>query len=146
MAEAEKEAERRLCRRFNLPGATVSYRRQGFLHKAGGFDEEFCPVFDFNRGGIRFLTQRLMKFRSHVSVQLSVPGERIPFDLRGRVRWSSLSSGAIHRYQAGVQFNSWGEGEEKNYPGNLVKIIALEQKSTRRKESDEAGKQGRLGF
>ncbi|MDH4198133.1 MAG: PilZ domain-containing protein [Candidatus Aminicenantes bacterium] len=143
---AEKEIERRLCQRFSLPGAMVSYRRQGFLHKARGFDEDFCPVLDFNRDGIRFLTQRLMKFRSQVAVEISVPGERVPFDLRGRVRWSSQNAGTVYKYQTGIQFNSWGEGEEKNYPGNLVKIIALEQKSTGRNAFDEAAQQGKLSF
>jgi len=143
---AENEVERRLSRRYQLPGAMVSYRRQGFLHRARGFDEEFCPVFDFNRGGIRFLTQRLMRFRSQVAVQLSVPGERIPLDLRGRVRWSSQNSGTTYKYQAGIQFSPWGQGEVRNCPGSLVKIIALEQKSADRRASDESAKQGRLDF
>jgi hypothetical protein len=138
---SEKGIERRLCQRFKIPGATVSYRRQGFLHKAKGFDEEFCPVLDLNRGGVCFLTQRLMKFRSQVVLQLSVPGERIPFNLRGRIRWSSHSARTTYKYQAGIQFNPYGEGQEENYPGNLVKIITLEQKFIDRNELDNAGKQ-----
>jgi len=32
------------------------------------------------------------------------------------------------QYQVGVQFNPYGEKERQNYPGNMVKIISLEQK------------------
>jgi len=135
----ERGIERRLCPRFKLPGATVSYRRMGLLHKVKGFDEEFCPVLDVNRGGLCFLTQRLMKFRSQVVLQLSVPGERIPFDLRGRVRWSSQSAATVYRYQAGIQFNPYGEGPEKNIPATLAKIIALEQKAFDAGGPDAAG-------
>ncbi len=134
------EIEQRLCHRFKIPGATVSFRREGFLRKAKGFEEEFCPVLDLSRGGVCYLTQRLLKFRSPVLLQISIPGERIPFNLRGRVRWSSQSSGKTYRFQAGVQFNPYGEGQETNYPGNLVKIIALEQKFTDPNEFDDAGK------
>ena len=137
---SERGIERRLCPRFKLPGATVSYRRMRLLHKAKGFDEEFCPVLDVNRGGVCFLTQRLMKFRSQVVLQLSVPGERIPFNLHGRVRWSSQSAATVYKYQAGIQFNPYGEGPEKNYPGTLVKIIALEQRFFDPNGPDVAGR------
>jgi hypothetical protein len=137
---SERGIERRLCPRFKLPGATVSYRRMRLLHKAKGFDEQFCPVLDVNRGGVCFLTQRLMKFRSQVVLQLSVPGERIPFNLHGRVRWSSQSAATVYKYQAGIQFNPYGEGPEKNYPGTLVKIIALEQRFFDPNGPDVAGR------
>jgi hypothetical protein len=120
--------ERRLCQRFNIPGATVSYRKRKFLGRTQEFDEEFCPVLDISRGGVRFLNQKPLKFKSRVLLQISVPGERIPLTVLGKVRWSSFNPGKSYRFQAGVQFNAYGEEKGQNYPGNLTKIMALEQK------------------
>jgi hypothetical protein len=124
----ENEVERRSCVRFKIPGATVNYQKKAFLFAKPGFIEEFCPVLDISRGGIRFLTQKAIKPNSEVSLKISVPGERIPFTMKGIVKWSSLGEGKSYRYQVGVQFNPYGEKKDQNLPGNLVKIIALEQK------------------
>ena len=51
----------------------------------------------------------------------------IPLTLHGKVRWISFIE-EKDQYFIGVQFNSYGEKEGENYPGNMVKIIALEQK------------------
>ncbi len=124
----DKGIERRLCQRFKIPGATISYRREKLFGGQTGFNDEFCPVLDVSRGGVRFLTQKPLKFKSKIVLQISIPGERIPLVLRGRVRWSSFNPGKSYKYQAGVQFNAYGEEKGQNYPGILVKIIALEQK------------------
>jgi len=47
---------------------------------------------------------------------------------KGRVRWSAANPGKSYKYQIGIQFNPYGEKKGQNYPGSLVKIIALEQK------------------
>lgn len=125
---SEKGIERRICRRFKIPGATVSYRIERRLFPGRDPEQEFCPVLDVSRGGVRFLTQAPLKFKARIVLQLSVPGERIPLNLRGQVRWSSFNPGKSYKYQAGVQFNAYGEKKGQNYPGALVKIIALEQK------------------
>ena len=125
---SEKGVEQRLCQRFKIPGATVSYKRERWLISPKGFEQEFCPVLDISRGGVRFLTQKPLKFKALVDLQISIPGERIPLNLKGHVRWSSYNAGKSYKYQAGVQFNPYGEKKSQNYPGALVKIIALEQK------------------
>jgi len=124
----EKELERRLCQRFKIPGSTISYKVDRLLLAKKGFEEEFCPVLDLSRGGVRFPTQKLLKFKSKISLQISIPGERIPLNLVGLVRWVSYNPGKSYKYQVGVQFNAYGEKKDQNYPGALVKIIALEQK------------------
>ncbi len=125
---AEKEVERRLCQRFKIPGATVSYRRERLFSSKAGVDEEFCPVLDLSRGGVRFLTRKPLKFKSRIWLQLSVPGERVPLDLRGRVRWSAFNAGQSYKYQAGVQFNPYGLERGQNVPQVLTKLVALEVK------------------
>jgi hypothetical protein len=123
----ENVMERRSCVRFKIPGATVSYQRRSLLPKPG-FIEEFCPLLDVSRGGVRFLCQKPVKPDTEVTLKISVPGERIPLTLKGLAKWSSLSEGKSYPYQVGVQFFPYGEDKDQNYPGTLVKIIALEQK------------------
>ncbi len=141
---SDKGIERRLCQRFKIPGATVSFQRERRFFPMKGFEQEFCPVLDLSRGGVRFLTQKPLKFKSRVLLQVSIPGERIPLNLKGHVRWSSFNPGKSYKYQAGVQFNAYGEKKDQNYPGALVKIIALEQKFI--EPGDESGSGNKSEF
>jgi hypothetical protein len=125
---AEKEMEKRLCQRFRIPGATVSYRILRLFASGSGTDEEFCPVLDLSRGGVRFLTQKPLKFKSRVRLQVAVPGERMTLDLTGRVRWSTFHAGQSYKYQAGVQFEPYGLEKGQNAPQTLSKIVTLETK------------------
>ncbi|MCJ7643378.1 MAG: PilZ domain-containing protein [Candidatus Aminicenantes bacterium] len=136
---SDKGVERRLCHRFKIPGSTVAYTKQKFLLSPKGFDEEFCPVLDISRGGVRFLTQKPLKFKAKVVLQISIPGERVPLNLKGCIRWSSFNPGKSYKFQAGVQFNAYGEKKDQNYPGSLVKIIALEQKFIEPGEAESSG-------
>jgi Tfp pilus assembly protein PilZ len=124
----EKGMERRLCQRFKIAGATVSYHRNKLFSSKAKVDEEFCPVLDLSRGGVRFLTQKPLKFKSKIILQLSIPGERAPLDLKGRVRWSTFNAGQSYKFQAGVQFNPYGLEKDQNPPQTLTKIVGLEQK------------------
>lgn len=123
-----KGIERRTCIRFEIPGATISYKKKSFLPPKEAYAEEFCPVLDMSRGGIRFLSQKPLKIDSNILLKISIPGEKIPLMQKGRVRWSSFNPGKSYKYQIGIQFNVYGEKKDQNYPGNLTKIIALEQK------------------
>lgn len=125
---SDKGIERRICQRFKIPGSTVSYKRERLIFSPRAFEQEFCPVLDISRGGVRFLTQKPLKFKARVSLQISIPGERVPLNLKGHVRWASFNPGKSYKYQAGIQFNPYGDKKGQNYPGALVKIIALEQK------------------
>jgi hypothetical protein len=142
---AEKGIERRLCQRFKIPGATVSYRKDKLFKSKAKIDEEFCPVIDLSRGGVRFLTQKPLKFKSKIALQLSIPGERVPLDLKGRVRWSNFNAGKSYRYQAGVQFNPYGLERDQNIPQALTKIVALEQKFVEPEAAVGAGQPGESG-
>lgn len=121
-------SEKRISQRFKIPGATVAYRKKGWLFQKKNFDEEFCPVYDLSRGGMKFACRRRLKPKTRLYLQLSIPGERAPLILLGQVRWSSPNDNENLPYQTGVQFNVYGEKKGQNYPGNLVKIISLEQK------------------
>jgi len=125
---AEKSIERRLCLRFKLPGATVSIKKIGLFGGRKKVIEDFCPVLDMSRGGIRFLTQKLLPFRSRVEVQLCAPGESVPLRLIGRVIWASFNPGKSYKFQAGIKFNPYGQEKNHNDPSVLTKIMSLEEK------------------
>jgi len=120
--------ERRTCIRFEIPGSTVSYKLKKHLLTKSSLSEEFCPASDLSRGGLRFLSQEELKIGTAIILKISIPGERIPLELHGQVRWVAPDGGTSYKYQIGVQFSPYGEKKGQNYPGSLVKIIALEQK------------------
>ncbi len=115
-----KGVEKRACIRFAIPGATVSY-----VFKE--YKEEFSPVTDISRGGVKFQAKKPLDINAEVTLNISIPGERVPLTLHGKVQWLSYIE-EKDQYYVGIQFNPYGEKERENYPGNLVKIIALEQK------------------
>lgn len=132
----ENKYEKRSCVRFKIPGATLDYQKKSLFPKPG-YIEEFCPVMDISRGGIRFLSQKPMKPETEVTVRISVPGERIPFSMKGTVKWSSPNEGKTYQYQAGVQFHPYGDKKNENLPQNMVKIMALEQKFIEKDKEDK---------
>jgi len=121
-------SEKRLSIRFKIPGATVCYQKKTWLFQKNSFDEEFCPLLDISRGGMKIASRKKLKPGNKVKLQLSIPGERAPLVLVGQVRWSSVYENEVFKYQNGIQFNAYGDKKNQNYPGNLVKIISLEQK------------------
>lgn len=123
----DKSAEKRECKRFVIPGATVSYE-----HKKG--TEEFSQIVDMSRAGIKYQSDKSLDLNTELTLKISVPGETIPLILIGHVRWIAFDE-KKKKYLIGFQFNPYGEKTGQNYPGNLVKIIALEQKFSTLQES-----------
>jgi len=139
----KKGIERRACIRFEIPGATVNYKVFRFSPKLKRtYGEEFCPILDISRGGLRFLCQNKLDINAKIKMKVSVPGERIPLEILGKVRWSAANPGKSYKYQTGVQFNPYGEKKKQNYPGSLVKIIALEQKFAQEEDSEDSRQGG----
>lgn len=115
-----KNSEKRECRRFIVPGAKGRFEIKGHA-------EESSPVLDMSRGGLKLLGKKPVDLNKELTLKISIPGERTPLTLLGVVKWISFDK-VKNRYQIGVQFNAFGEKKGQNYPGTLVKIIALEQK------------------
>ena len=124
----DKSAEQRECKRFIIPGATVSYKTEKGT-------EEFSQVIDLSRAGIKYQSDNAVDINTELTLKISVPGETIPLTLIGQVRWVSFDK-KKKKYHVGIQFNPYGEKQGQNYPGNLVKIIALEQKFSTPQQSE----------
>ncbi|UCC38525.1 MAG: PilZ domain-containing protein [Candidatus Aminicenantes bacterium] len=123
----DKELGRRTCKRFEIPGATVNFAAIKSPSSKEKYEEEFCPILNLSRGGLKFVGNKPIEIGSDIILKISLPGEQVPLTFNGKVKWLSAIKGQ-DKYQIGVQFNPYGEKEEQNYPGNLVKVIALEQK------------------
>lgn len=132
---AYKGLERRTCIRFVISGATISYRQEKRLFKTKNY-EEFCPLLDISRGGLRFLSQKLLKVKNKISLTISIPDEKAPLSVKGHVRWTRLNPGQSYKYQIGIQFNPYGDKKKHNPPGALVKIISLEEKFAKDNQPD----------
>lgn len=130
--------ERRTCVRFEIPGATVSYKIKKPLLSKTSYSEEFCPAIDLSRGGLRFLSQEELKIGTPITLKISIPGERVPLELNAQIRWVAPNVGMSYKYQIGAQFSPYGEKKGQNYPGSLVKIIALEQKFMPANQNEKA--------
>jgi len=136
-----KGSERRECNRFKIPGATANYslRKSSSSTKKENeetnWEEEFCPVLDLSCGGLRFQGKKPLEINSETTVKISIPGEHLPLSLNGQVRWLSYDNDK-DIYQVGIGFNPYGEKEGQNYPGLMVKILALEQKFSTPGKSD----------
>ena len=124
----EQGMEKRSCTRFRIPGATVAFKKMGGLFRKPSYGGEFLPVLDISRGGIRFLSHEILDLDQKIYLKIQAPGDNFPLTMTGMVRWYSSNPGMSYKYQIGVQFHAYGEKKDMNYPGNLVKIIAFEQK------------------
>ena len=120
--------ERRTCKRIEIPGATVSCKKKYFFFSKKKYVEEYHPVMEISRGGIRFLEQKLITAATKITLKISIPEENSPLLIKGRVRWTSLNPTMSYKYQIGVQFDPYGKKKGLNHPEILERITALEQK------------------
>ncbi len=130
-----KGINRRACKRIKIEGATVAYKEGRFFLSKKQYVEEFYPVVEISRGGVRFMGKKLFTLSSKISLKISIPDEPSPLILRGRVRWTSLNPAMSYKYQIGIQFDPFAMKKGCNHPEVLEKIMRLEQKFLTDKKS-----------
>jgi Tfp pilus assembly protein PilZ len=121
--------ERRICERFEIPGATVSYKKKGLLGPGKNYIETSCPVIEISYGGMRFLNQKSLDLNDQVLVEVSLSEEKQPLTLLGQVKWCDLHPGKSYRYQTGIQFNPYGQKKGQNAPQILKQLKSLGEKN-----------------
>lgn len=129
-----KGKEKRTCHRFKIPGATLSYKKTGFISTSPNYEDEYCPILDLSLGGLRFLTQKNLKVNSKLSMKVSYHENGGSFYLSGKVQWTISNPGFSYKYQVGVQFNPYGDREGLNSPEEYAKIKTLEWKYAKKDE------------
>lgn len=137
---------RRTCRRFEIPGAVLTYAIERPSDPKASSKEHPCLLLDLGRGGVRFLTGEKLEITSPIQVKILIPGGRVPLIFKGQVRWSSSQDEENSAYQTGVEFNSYGEDQDQNFPGTLVKVVALEQRYRSTDDRDGFNEGGGFGI
>ncbi len=130
-----KGINRRAYKRIKIEGATVSYKEGRFFFSKKQYVEEFYPIVEISRGGVRFMGKKLFTISSQVSIKISLPEEPSPLILKGRIRWTSLNPAMSYKYQIGIQFDPFAWKKGCNHPEVLEKIMKLEQKFLTNKKS-----------
>lgn len=123
-----KGKEKRACVRFEIPGATLSFKRVGFFSVSPDYEDEYCPVLDLSLGGLRFLTQKNLKVNTKLNLKITCLDEDTSFHLTGKVKWTIANPGFSYKYQVGIQFSPYGEREGQNSPEEFAKIKTMEWK------------------
>ncbi len=121
-----KRSERRECRRFHVPGMTLSYRVRGVLGLGNGDAEEEVPVVELSKGGLRFFSDRKIREGRRIDLEVQIPDESESLPITGVVKWRLPAPSRSYKYQVGVQFLPYGEGRGRNPRKVLEKISALE--------------------
>jgi len=135
----ETTLEKRLCVRFQIPGAEVKYKKESTFFRKAEFNPEAFPLVDISRGGIRFYSHEIPKFDTHVIVELFIPDDPVPLVLEGTVRWYSPTPDARYKYHLGVQLFPYGEGKGHNPQHVLKRIIDLEKQFLETVEPPDEG-------
>lgn len=118
--------ERRECRRFRVPGMTVTFRKGGLLRWFGTKRVEDCPVIEMSKGGMRMFVDKKIKVGELIEMEFFIPDSEKTLVLKGNVKWFSPAPSKSYRYQVGVQFLPYRSGSGYNPPEMLKVIKELE--------------------
>ena len=122
-----KGTEKRTCIRFQVPGATLAFKKKGFFSASFDYEDDGLPILDLSRGGLRFLSNQDLRIKSQVHLKIAIPEKEELLYLDGKVRWTRPNAGFSYKFQIGVQFNPYGLGENQNSPAALNMLESLEE-------------------
>jgi len=101
-----RNAEKRRCRRFEIPGGEVRYKKIGLFSFQKDFSEAY-PVLNVSKGELAFVCEKKLRRGTKLTVQLLTPNE-IPLNLRSRVRWQGQWAGKSAFRATDVEFMPFG--------------------------------------
>jgi Tfp pilus assembly protein PilZ len=113
---------KRHCMRFNIPGTTLFYKKVPLFWGKKRYSDDYFPVLDMSRGGLKFLCNDRMGPGESVVVKLNIPGTDEQLEIKAIVRWISRNREESYRYQTGVSFNSYGTGKKDN-PVDILSLL-----------------------
>lgn len=117
---------KRECKRFNIPGTTLYYKKIPLFWGRKQYSDDYFPVLDISRGGLKFLCNDRIGPGESVVLKLNIPGTNLQPEIKAIVRWISRNREQSYRYQTGVSFNSYGIGKKDNPIDVLDFLTALE--------------------
>jgi Tfp pilus assembly protein PilZ len=114
-------ANKRSCPRFQVPGASISFR-----------DETFQLV-SLGRGGLAFSTNDRLKPGQKLSVLLTFSGNRAPIQLHGQAIYCMPDPKESNRYTVGISFAPFSTRRDHNSPVSYRILRQLEHTNTARR-------------
>ena len=119
--------ERRICRRFAVPGASVTYQIRRFVLGETDASGEARPVLALSKGGLGFLTNSQLAPGQKLSMRLAFKDNEESIPLEGAVIYCVPHAGISYRYHAGVVFAPFAPGKGYNSIEALQKLRRLEE-------------------
>ncbi len=117
--------ERRRCRRFEIPGAEVTFKKRGLLVFVQAFSEPYSVV-NVSKGGIAFNCDKKLSKGRKLVVQLLIPDET-PLNLNSIVRRQEQIMGSKKKF-TGVEFMPFGSRHGWNTQESLDVLRKLDEK------------------
>ena len=111
-----------------IPGCTLYYRNKPGLLIRTKYSEDYFPVINLSRGGVKFLCNERLKPGQDVVIKINIPGESQHPEINANIKWVSKNTEQSYRYQTGVAFNAYGNGKNENPEDILVFLKTLEQR------------------
>ncbi|MBM3296755.1 MAG: PilZ domain-containing protein [Candidatus Aminicenantes bacterium] len=128
--EHPTQQERRAFVRFEVPGASLCYREKRLLRK--GFSEEFCPVENLSRGGLRMICRMPLRPGRRLSLRLSFEEDDLGIEWGGRVAWIYPVRAADFSFSAGISFDPLEGRKNPEAAAARDALESLEKKYGRR--------------
>lgn len=119
---------KRHCKRFNIPGTTLHFKKKTFLWRRSEFSRDYFPVLDLSRGGLKFLNHHKFKVGTAIVVKLNIPEFSEHPQLKCMIRWIARNPESSYRYQIGISFDSYGDKKNENSLEILSFLKTLESK------------------
>jgi hypothetical protein len=126
------EYKSRQCERFAVPGAVLHYRRESFWRWNVFYSNEYYPVLNISRGGLKFLSNTKIRAGTRITVKLILPDSSTQPELKAVVCWISLNPESSYRYQHGIAFNPYGQGRKYNESSLLTFFKEMESRHLQR--------------
>ena len=117
--------EKRRCRRFEIPGAEVKFKKKGLLVFVQAFSEPY-PASNVSKGGVAFTCDKKLSNGTKLAVQLLIPDE-VPLNFNSIVRRQEQIMGS-ERKLTGVEFMPFGGRHGWNKTESLHTLRKLDKK------------------
>ncbi len=106
--------KKRSCRRFVIPGTTLSYKEKKLFSFQKNYNDDYLPVLDLSKGGAKFLCHQKLVPGKDIKVRLSIPGYDKIWSVLAQIRWINKNPEQSYPYQIGISFHSFGTAKNKN--------------------------------
>jgi hypothetical protein len=117
--------EKRRCRRFEIPGAAVKFKKRGLLVHWRSYSETY-PTLNISKGGLSFICNKKLSKGTKLLVQLFI-SDKTPLNIISIVRRQEQTLGSERRITA-IEFMPFVNRHGLNNIETLDVLRKLDQK------------------